>query len=85
MEQIPDAPWIREAERDGFPPYETVDYEQALKCLKKAWRELDDASDYLFAAEDLLNGTGGDLRDMRAAVEDVASDVRSKIRALEED
>ena len=22
MEQIPDAPWIREAERDGMPPYD---------------------------------------------------------------
>ena len=22
MEQIPDAPWIREAENDGMPPYE---------------------------------------------------------------
>ena len=25
MEQIPDAPWIRQAERDGYPPYETVE------------------------------------------------------------
>ena len=24
MEQIPDAPWIREAERDGMPPFDEV-------------------------------------------------------------
>lgn len=24
MEQIPDAPWVREAERDGMPPFNVV-------------------------------------------------------------
>ena len=25
MEQVPDAPWIREAEMYGYPPYEILD------------------------------------------------------------
>ena len=77
---IADAPWIREAERDGFPPYEVVevDYDPAIKRLKLAEKALAEAEDQLLCAEDSLIGTGSaeKIREMFGQVEDLEVDIR---------
>lgn len=56
MERIPDADYIREAERLGIPPYESseraekmrelaITVDQAMDCLDKAVNNLLDAED----------------------------------------
>lgn len=55
-EQIPDAPYIREAERFGYPPFEEDPY-PAKNHLDTASRELTKAFNTLAEVEQLLEGT----------------------------
>ena len=84
---IPDAPYIREAETLGMPPYDEPDFSQQIKTLEEADKSLDGVLDILQEAEDGLSGSiyENDLRDLIQAVEDLACDVRlqaNKIRGI---
>ena len=86
MSQIADAPYIREAEMYGMPPYDDdPDYSEQVEELKKADRLLDDAIDDLMAAEDDLEGTEfeNDFRDLIHQVEDIGCGIRAIIKNLE--
>jgi hypothetical protein len=86
MEQIPDAPYIREAEQYGMPPYEyqEIDLTEAIKELKECDKRLDDALDRLLDAEDELDRLGFqfDLREAIYRVEDLGCDVRRMMDEL---
>ena len=54
-EQIPDAPWIREAERDGMPPFgDDPDYSEVIALLKQADKNIDDIVETLIEVDDRL-------------------------------
>ena len=85
MEQIPDAPWIREAERYGMPPYgDDPDYSEQAKLVSDCDRLLDQIVDNLLAAEDELPETElQDLvRDLIYRVEDIGCDIRRAARKI---
>ena len=84
---IPDAPYIREAETLGMPPYDEPDFSQQIKELEEADKNLDVVVDILCDAEDKLIGSVYEdgLRDLIRAAEDLACDVRlqaNKIRGI---
>ena len=86
MSQIADAPWIREAEMYGMPPYDDdPDYTDQIEMLKKADRLLDDAIDELMAVEQDLDCTefSDDFRDLIHHIEDIGCDIRAEIKELE--
>ena len=78
MMQIPDAPWIREAEMYGMPPYDEPDFSEQIKSLEEADKCFDTIVNILLQVEDELDGTiyENDLRDLIGSVEDIAADIR---------
>ena len=79
MEQIPDAPYIREAEMYGMPPYEDEpDFTEQINSLAQCDRECDAVIDILTAVEDDLSGTiyENQIHDIISAVEDIGCDIR---------
>lgn len=78
MTQIADAPWIREAENDGIPPFEDFDTSAAVRELEACEKQMDTVVDYLLAAEDALIEIGLDfnLRDLIREVENAGTDIR---------
>ena len=91
MSQIMDAPYIREAEMCGMPPFEDnsafeEEAENQAKELKKADKLTDQIVDVLLAVEDALLKfeeeyddavkLNKDIRDMIYRVEDIGCDIR---------
>jgi uncharacterized protein Yka (UPF0111/DUF47 family) len=80
MEQIPDAPWIREAEMYGAPPYDdrlddAIDYlEDAAEAISTAINQLEEANYELYEHDqhDSLIET--------TKLEDVFDEIRNVIR-----
>lgn len=56
MEQIPDAPWIREAETKGYPPDADPDFDCRAE-FENAQKNLTEAMEALSDAIDILDGT----------------------------
>ena len=81
MEQIPDAPYIREAERYGMPPYEVdePDLSEQIKTLEDCDKGLDDVIDLLLNVEADLDGTEfcDGIRDVIRSIEDAGCNVRA--------
>lgn len=85
MKQIPDAPYIREAELLGMPPYEDEpDFTDQINSLRQCDRECDEVIDLLLGIEDDLDGTayGNDFRSIIHMVEDIGCDIRKEIAKL---
>ena len=97
MTQIADAPWIREAEMYGMPPYdENPEFEYAAECQAKEMSKADELADsivdILLGAEDALLGyeescadakeINESIREMIYKVEDLGCDLRSLRRKL---
>jgi hypothetical protein len=85
MEQIPDAPWIREAERYGMPPYDDeTDYSDVISLLKDADKVLDDLVETLIEIDDRLKMAGDDqeFTEQIGKLEDIGCDIRHMIREL---
>lgn len=78
---VPDAPYIREAETYGMPPYDEPDFTDEINTLKQADREIDAVIDLLLDAEDKLSDTiyANDFRDLIHTVEDIGCDIRHEI------
>lgn len=81
---IPDAPYIREAETLGVPPYDEPDFSDQIKSLEDADRETDEIVDILLAVEDdLLNTAYEDaIRKIVSEVQDIGCDIRRAIRKI---
>ena len=82
---IPDAPYIREAETYGMPPYEDdPDFTDQINSLKQCDRECDAVIDSLLEVESDLTGTiyENDVRDIIHAVEDIGCDIRQAIARI---
>ena len=82
---IPDAPYIREAENWGMPPYEDdPDFTDQINSLKRCDRECDAVIDILMEVENDLDGTiyENDFRDLIHAVEDIGCDIRHAIARI---
>ena len=92
MTQIADAPWIREAEMYGMPPYgDDAEFEEETerqgKELQKADKLTDGIVDLLLAAEDALLkyedqydtavSLNKEIREMIYRVEDLGCDLRA--------
>jgi len=85
MEQIPDAPWIREAERDGMPPFgDDPDYTEVRKMLEEADKGIDNLVEILIEIDDRLKEAGDDeqFTDQIGKLEDIGCDIRHIIREL---
>ena len=81
-DDIPDAPYIREAEMFGMPPYEDEpDFSEQIETLEKADKGIDTVVDFLLQVEDDLDGTiyENDFRDMIHAIENIGGDIRHEI------
>lgn len=86
MEQIPDAPWIREAERDGMPPFgDDPDYSDVIALLKQADKNIDDIVETLIEIDDRLKEAGDDqeFTEQIEKLEDIGCDIRHIIREKE--
>lgn len=98
MEQIPDAPWIREAEMYGMPPYgDDAKFEEETerqgKELAKADKLTDQIVDLLLIAEDALlkfeenydtaRNLNREIRDMIYKVEFLGCDLRQLAEKVE--
>jgi len=84
-EQIPDAPWIREAERDGMPPFgDDPDYTEVKKLLTEADKGIDELVEILIDIDDRLQEFGDDeqFKDQIGKLEDIGCDIRHIIREL---
>lgn len=79
---IADAPWIRDAENNGWGPEgEDPDFTDNIERLKKAEELIYEASEYLEnAADELKANTFDELMD-RAS--DLATDIRVVLQELE--
>ena len=85
MEQIPDAPWIREAERDGMPPFgDDPDYTEVKKLLTEADKGIDNLVELLIEADYRLKEFGDDeeFTEQIGKLEDIGCDIRHIIREL---
>ena len=85
MEQIPDAPWIREAERDGMPPFgDDPDYSDVIALLKQADMNIDDIVETLIEVDDRLTEAGDDpeYTEQIDKLEDIGCEIRHMIREL---
>ena len=85
MEQIPDAPYIREAERDGMPPFgDDPDYSEVKKLLTEADKGIDELVEILIDIDDRLQEFGDDeqFKDQIGKLEDIGCDIRHIIREL---
>lgn len=90
---IPDAPWIREAEMLGMPPYNDDDpaYERdceyQAKEMRKAYKLTDQIVDFLLGVEDALepyeekydeaSKTSKEVREMLYKVQDLGCEINS--------
>lgn len=98
MEQIADAPWIREAELYGMPPYgDDAEFEEETerqgKELAKADKLTDQIVDLLLNAEDALLkfeedydtavSLNKEIREMIYKVEDLGCDLRDLAERIE--
>jgi len=78
MERIPDAPWIVEAERDGYPSSgEDFPIASVICRLESAHYELGQALDALSKVIDLCEGYGidKDMEKLFERLEDVRTDI----------
>ena len=85
MEQIPDAPYIWEAERWGMPPYDDdPDYTEVKKLLTEADKGIDNLVEILIEVDDRLKEAGDDeqFTDQIGKLEDIGCDIRHIIREL---
>lgn len=97
MTQIADAPWIREAEMYGMPPYEDnsafeEETENQADELKKADKLTDQITDILLSVEDALLKfeedydeaveMNKDIREMIYKVESIGCDINGLIKRL---
>ena len=85
MEQIPDAPYIREAERWGMPPYgDDPDYSDVIKLLKDADKSIDALVETLLEIDDRLKEAGDDeeFTEQIGKLEDIGCDIRHIISEL---
>ena len=78
---IPDAPYIREAETLGMPPYDEPDFSDQIKTLKEADKEIDNVIDILLDVECGLEGSiyEHDLRELIESIENIGCDIRQEI------
>lgn len=85
-EKIPDADYIREAERLGMPPYkfDRPDYNFVIMLLKEADEQIDELVETLIAVDDRLTRVGDDeqFKEQINKIEDIGCDVRHLIREL---
>jgi hypothetical protein len=85
IEQVPDAPYIREAERWGMPPYEDdPDYTEVKALLKEADKGIDSLVEMLIEIDDKLKEAGDDeeFREQIEKLEDIGCDIRLLIMNL---
>lgn len=84
MMQIPDAPYIREAEMLGMPPYNEPDYSEPLEALSKARKALDEVSNLIMDAENGLDGTKYELdfRDMIYKLDGIDCEIMDEIKKV---
>lgn len=85
IEQVPDAPYIREAERWGMPPYEDdPDYTEVKALLKEADKGIDSLVEMLIEIDDKLKEAGDDeeFREQIEKLEDIGCDIRLIIMNL---
>lgn len=77
MTQIMDAPWIREAELLGMPPYEDFDLEPARSSLSQAHYYIGQAVQHLCDAADKCEGTDYEKQivELIERLEDLQGDV----------
>ena len=82
---IADAPYIREAENFGMPPYDDdPDYSEQAKILKGIDKDIDSIVDLLLDAEAELDGTGFDkeIRELIYKVEEIGCDIRAEAKKI---
>ena len=82
---IPDAPYIREAERDGMPPFgDDPDYTEVKKLLKEADKGIDDLVETLIEIDDRLKEAGDDeeFSEQIGKLEDIGCEIRHLINEL---
>lgn len=79
-----DAPYIREAETLGVPPYDEPDVSGIVKELQKAEKEIDGITDLIISAEDdlLALGIEPELRELLYEIEQAGINVRKAWQAL---
>ena len=85
MEQIPDAPWIRDAELNGMPPFgDDPDYTEVKKLLTEADKGIDNLVEILIEVDDRLKEFGDDeeFTEQIGKLEDIGCDIRHIIREL---
>ena len=82
---IADAPYIREAEQLGMPPYDDdPDYSEQAKRLKEIDKEIEKVVDLLLDAEADLDGTGFDteIRELIYKVEEIGCDIKAEAKKI---
>ena len=82
---IADAPYIREAELFGMPPYDDdPDYSEQAKALEQIDKEIDKVISLLTDAENDLEGTGfeKEIREMITRVEEIGCDIRAEAKKV---
>ena len=85
MEQIPDAPYIREAETYGMPPFgDDPDYTEVKKLLTEADKGIDNLVEILIEVDDRLKEFGDEeeFTEQIGKLEDIGCDIRHIIREL---
>lgn len=85
MEQIPDAPWIRDAEQNGMPPFgDDPDYSEVIALLTQADNGIDDIVETLIEADDRLKEAGDyqEFAEQIGKLEDIGCEIRHMIREL---
>ena len=96
---LPDAPWIREAEMMGMPPYDDdPQYERDCECqakeVRKAYKMTDEIVDFLMGVEDAMEPyekkydeaekTSKYVRELLYRVQDIGCEINSLAQWLDE-
>jgi hypothetical protein len=82
---IPDAPYIREAETLGMPPYDEPDFSEQAENLKQADKEIDSVINLLLTVEDDLNGTIYEtaIHEIIIEMENAGADIRNAAERIQ--
>jgi hypothetical protein len=82
---IPDAPYIREAETLGMPPYDEPDFSEQAESLKQADMKIDSVINLLLTVEDDLNGTIYEtaIHEIIIEMENAGADIRNAAERIQ--
>ena len=87
MEHVPDAPWIRDAENNGWGPEgdDGPDYSAQAEKLYNAYDLLEEASELVLEVEDDLIKTEftDDFRELIHRIHAISAEINNEIKKLE--